>query len=326
MNILIAGGAGFIGSHLVELFLKKGNNLWIVDNLSSGLESRMKQYEQEPNLQVIRQDIRQPLHVTKPLDVIFHFACMASPVDYMNSPIDVYMTNAQGTYNLLELAREHKARFVLASTSEIYGNPLIHPQVETYFGNTNPVGVRSCYDEGKRFAEGLTMQYNDTYQVDTRIIRIFNTYGPGMRKNDGRVISNFITQAISNEAITIYGDGSQTRSFCYITDLIEGIYLFSSIDGLNGEIINLGNPSEISIKDLVDKIQSFFKEPITREYKELPLDDPKQRRPDISKAKSLLSWEPLVPLCDGLEKIIEYFENIKMKAYFSDDGGMKKND
>lgn len=311
MNILVAGGAGFIGSHLVELFSKRGNNLWIVDNLSSGLERRMQRYKQSPNMHTLCQDIRQPLYINEPLDMIFHFACMASPTDYMREPIDVYMTNAEGTYNLLELARAHKARFILASTSEIYGNPLVHPQVETYFGNTNPVGVRSCYDEGKRFAEGLTMQYHVTYQLDTRIIRIFNTYGPGMRKNDGRVISNFINQALNNEAITIYGDGNQTRSFCYITDLIRGIDLFSSTNGLDGDIINLGNPSEISIRNLLDELNSFFKVPLNIEYRKLPADDPERRKPDISKAQLLLNWKPFVPLHDGLEKTIKYFQILK---------------
>ncbi len=304
-RIAITGGAGFIGSHLTDLLLSKGNEVIVVDNFFTGRKKNIEKHFSNPNFEFIRHDILNPLYLE--VDKIYHLACPASPVHYQYNPIKTIKTNIIGTMNMLGLAKRTKARFFLASTSEVYGNPLEHPQKETYWGNVNTIGPRSCYDEGKRAAETLTMDYHNQNNVDIRIVRIFNTYGPRMLFNDGRVVSNFIVQALTGENITIYGDGTQTRSFCFVSDLIQGFEKLMNCENFTGPC-NLGNPCEMSMNELASLIIKLTNSSSKIIYKPLPKDDPLKRKPDISLAKEKLGWEPKVNVEDGLLKTIENFD------------------
>jgi UDP-glucuronate decarboxylase len=313
-RILVAGGAGFIGSNLCRRLVDDGNTYVICcDNFYTGNEDNIKPLFDSGRFELFRHDIIEPLDITG-LDEIYNLACPASPKHYQKSPVYTLKTNVLGIINLLELAVRNNAKLMQFSTSEVYGNPLVHPQAEGYFGNVNPVGIRSCYDEGKRCAEALCFDYMREYGAHVKVIRIFNTYGPNMSIDDGRVISNFIVQALRGEKITIYGDGSQTRSFCYIDDLLEGIIrMMASDDCVHGPV-NLGNPEEFTIKELADIVVSMIDTASGIEYKKLPPDDPKKRRPDISLAKHILDgWEPKVPLREGVCNTIEYFKGILQK-------------
>lgn len=310
MNALVTGGAGFIGSWLCDRLIEEGYRVICVDNLSSGNKRNIMHLLQSKNFEFILHDIKKPMKIRGSLRYVFHLASRASPVDFREHSIDILLTNSVGALNMLELARKKGARFLLASSSEVYGNPLVHPQLEGYWGNVNPIGVRSCYDESKRFAEALTMSFHRRYGLDVRIARIFNTFGPRMREDDGRVIPNFIVQALRGDPITVYGDGSQTRSFCYVKDMVEGLFKFMSIDGLDGEVINIGNPSEVSILETAKLIKRLTGSDSKIVFKPLPLDDPARRRPDISKAKRALRWKPTTKLEEGLLETIEYFRKI----------------
>jgi len=303
-TVLVTGGAGFIGSHLVQSLLDRGSMVLCLDNFFTGSKENILHLVAEPNFELIRHDVVVPILLEA--DDIYHLACPASPVHYQNNPIKTLKTSVLGTLNMLGLAKRTKGRFLLSSTSEIYGDPEIHPQPETYQGNVNPVGPRACYDEGKRAAETLTVGYRDYNHVDVAIARIFNTYGPRMLPNDGRVVSNFICQVLQGEDITIYGDGSQTRSFCYISDMIDGLIRLME-SGEPGPI-NLGNPHEVTVEELAHTILAMVPgSPSKIVYQPLPKDDPVRRRPDISRARKLLGWEPKVPLEQGLARTIEYF-------------------
>lgn len=304
-KILVTGGAGFIGSHLCDYLLKNGHDVLCVDNLFSGSKDNIRHLLDHPYFEFIRNDIIHPFFAE--VDQIYHLACPASPVHYQYNPIKTIKTNVIGTINMLGLAKRVKARILLASTSEVYGNPIIHPQQETYWGNVNPIGVRSCYDEGKRVAETLMMDYHRQNKVDIKIVRIFNTYGPRMAINDGRVISNFIVQALRRENLTVFGDGTQTRSFCYVSDLIEGIVRMMETDDFICPV-NLGNPTELSILEIANKILLITESQSRIVFKPLPPDDPERRCPDISIAKKVLNWAPRVSLDEGFGKTIEYFE------------------
>ncbi len=305
MKILVTGGSGFIGSHLCKRLVDEGNYVICLDNNITGSMENIKTLLGNPNFEFIRHDIVLPIYLE--IDQIYHLACPASPKAYQYNPIKTIKTNVLGTLNALGIAKRTKSRILLTSTSEIYGDPKISPQSEEYWGNVNPIGIRSCYDEGKRIAETLMMEYHRNNNVDIRIARIFNTYGPNMDKNDGRVVSNFIMQCLNNEDITIYGDGSQTRSFCYIDDTVDG--LIKLMNGNTIGPINIGNPNEMTIKELSEKLITMIETKSKLIYKELPSDDPLQRRPDITKAKELLNWEPKVNLNEGLLKTINYFKN-----------------
>ena len=305
MRVLVTGGAGFIGSHLCEALIAEGHHVVCVDNLITGSTRNLKPLKNEPRFEFVQQDINLPFDAGA-LDYIFNFASPASPVDYLNHGIETLKVGSLGSFHALDLARKYRARYLLASTSECYGDPLQHPQNETYWGNVNPIGPRSVYDEAKRFAEAVTMAYLRYYQVDTHIVRIFNTYGPRLQLNDGRVISNFMKQALRGEPLTVYGDGSQTRSFCYISDEVEGILRLSRSSF--HEPVNIGNPGEFTILEcaqLVLKVTGS-KSPIV--YKPLPQDDPKQRRPNIARAKDLFGWTPQIDLETGLNLSLEYFQ------------------
>jgi UDP-glucuronate decarboxylase len=302
---LVTGGAGFIGSHLCEELLKRGNHVICVDNLFTGSIKNIQHLKNNHNFEIIRQDITRPLFIE--VDQIYNLACPASPVHYQYNPIKTIKCNTIGMLNMLGLAKRTKARILQASTSEVYGDPLEHPQQEHHWGNVNPIGIRSCYDEGKRVAEALCMDYHRQNNVDIRIVRIFNTYGPKMALNDGRVVSNFITQALRNEPITIYGSGNQTRSFQYVSDLIEGMIRMMEQDELIGPV-NLGNPHEFSMLELAKKVINITGSSSQITFNELPKDDPTRRRPDISLAKKKLSWEPVVSVGEGLSKTIDYFK------------------
>lgn len=310
--MLITGGAGFIGSHLVDELLAKGYTVAALDNLITGNEENLLEAKKNPNFTFIKLDIIQPFNneTIGNVSCIFHLASPASVVDYQKYPEETALVNSIGTINMLEYARKAGAKFLFASTSEVYGDPKEHPQRETYWGNVNPNGVRACYDESKRFGEMMTMLYVRKYGMDARIVRIFNTYGPRMRKNDGRVISNFINQAIGGKPITVYGDGKQTRSFCYVSDMVEGLMQAMIADGTKGEVINLGNPEEYTMIDLAKKVKIMTNSSSEIVYTDLPPDDPTQRRPDITKAKQLLGWEPKVTVEEGLKKTIEYYRQI----------------
>jgi UDP-glucuronate decarboxylase len=303
-KILITGGAGFIGSHLCDYLVNKGDDVICVDNFFSGSKDNIRHLLGHPYFEFIRHDVIQPFFAE--VDQIYHLACPASPIHYQYNPIKTIKTNVMGTINMLGLAKRVKAKVLLTSTSEVYGNPSVHPQIETYWGNVNPIGIRSCYDEGKRVAETLVMDYHRQNQVDVKIVRIFNTYGPRMAVNDGRVISNFILQALRGEDLTIYGDGSQTRSFCYISDLVEGIVRMMETDDFIGPV-NLGNPRESTILEIANKVLSMIQNEGKMIFKDLPSDDPERRCPDITTAKKVLNWEPKVTLENGLEKTISYF-------------------
>ena len=303
MRILITGGAGFIGSHLVEKLVNNDHKVTIIDNFSSGCIENIKNLD----VNIIYHNIIDKLTLSG-FDQIYHLASLASPIYYQKNPVETALSNSIGTYNLLTEAQKHKSRILFASTSEIYGNPLQHPQKEEYLGNVNPIGVRACYDESKRLGETLMIDFHREYGVETRIARIFNTYGPKMNLNDGRVIPNFIKQALKNEPITIYGDGKQTRSFCYISDTIEGLIKLMNSDYIGP--INIGNPNEITILKLAEKIIELTNSKSEIVFKELPVDDPVRRCPDITKAKKILGWEPKISLEEGLIKTIEWFKKI----------------
>jgi UDP-glucuronate decarboxylase len=307
MRILVTGGAGFIGSHLCKTLLEQGHEVICLDNLFTGSKSNIVNLFDYKFFEFIRHDITEPILLE--VDQIYHLACPASPIHYQLNPVKTVKTNVMGTINALGMAKRIKARFFLASTSEVYGDPKEHPQKETYWGHVNPIGIRSCYDEGKRMAETLTMDYHRQNHVDTRIVRIFNTYGPNMNPHDGRVVSNFIEQALNNENITIYGDGEQTRSFCYVSDLVRGFIAMMNQDQHIGPI-NLGNPDERSVLNLAELIIAKIGQgKLSREP--LPQDDPTQRQPDISLAKKILGWEPKIEIDEGLDKTIAYFKSLK---------------
>lgn len=304
-RVVVSGGAGFIGSHLCDVLLSQGHEVIAVDNLFTGTKKNMRHMTSNPNFEFIRHDVTEPILLE--CDQLYHLACPASPVHYQYNPIKTIKTNVTGTINMLGVAKRTGARFFLASTSEVYGDPLEHPQKESYWGNVNPVGPRSCYDEGKRVAETLTMNYQDQGHVDTRIVRIFNTYGPRMLFNDGRVVSNFIVQALKGEDITVYGEGDQTRSFCYVDDLVAAFVAMMNKESFNGPV-NLGNPNEMPIKALAERIINLTGSHSKIVHKPLPKDDPTRRQPDISLAKRELGWEPKVDLDTGLKKTIADFE------------------
>jgi dTDP-glucose 4,6-dehydratase len=316
VRYVISGAAGFIGSHLCDRLISQGHQVVALDNFITGQQENISHLTAHPAFDFIRHDVCKPIAVEGKVDRVFHLASLASPVDYLNHPIETLESGSTATQNMLNLARQHEARFLLTSTSECYGDPLEHPQVETYWGNVNPVGLRSCYDESKRYAEALTMAYHRTYGVRSNIARIFNTYGPRMALNDGRVVPAFIDQALRGAPLTVFGEGSQTRSFCYVSDLVEGLLLLSESD--ERYPVNLGNPIEMSILEFARRIQARFDGQIGIEYKPLPSDDPKIRRPDIGKAKRILGWEPKVGLDEGLTATIEYF---KQKAAQPEDSG-----
>lgn len=308
MKILITGAAGFLGSHLIKKLLAENHSVIGIDDLSTGSMVNLEIFKENKNFQFIEHDVRSPIEI--PVEAIFNFACPASPIHYQADPVKTIETNFLGIINMLHLARKHGSTLIQASTSEIYGDPEITPQTENYWGNVNPIGIRSCYDEGKRAAETLCMDYKRQFNVDTRIIRIFNTYGPNMAVGDGRVVSNFIVQALQNENITIYGDGSQSRSFCYVDDLIDGIFSIYRASKKIETPINLGNPNEFKMTELANIVLEEIQSNSKIIYMPLPQDDPTQRCPDISKAKEILSWEPKIQLREGIRNTAEYFKKV----------------
>ncbi|MDH6103230.1 SDR family oxidoreductase [Chrysosporum ovalisporum ANA283AFssAo] len=305
MRILVTGGAGFIGSHLIDRLIPAGHDVICLDNFYTGDKRNILKWINNPYFELIRHDITEPIRLE--VDQIYHLACPASPVHYQYNPVKTVKTNVMGTLNMLGLAKRVKARFFLASTSEVYGDPEVHPQTEEYRGSVNPIGIRSCYDEGKRIAETLAFDYYRQNKVDIRVARIFNTYGPRMLENDGRVVSNFIVQALQGNPITVYGDGSQTRSFCYVSDLVEGFIRLMDSDYIGP--VNLGNPGEYTILELAEAVQKMVNPDAKINFQPLPSDDPRRRQPDITKAKTLLNWEPTIPLQEGLKLTVEYFRN-----------------
>ena len=311
MRILISGGAGFIGSHLTEKILNEGHEVIAIDNFFTGSRENVKKFLDNKNYEVIRHDVTEPFHAE--VDMIFNLACPASPVHYQRFPVQTLKTSLLGSINMLELAREKNATIIQASTSEVYGDPTISPQVETYWGNVNPIGIRACYDEGKRASEALFFDYNRQYEVNIKVARIFNTYGPNMALNDGRVVSNFLVQAIQNKPITMYGDGLQTRSFCFVSDLVDGLYKLAFSNSEIKGPINLGNPTEFTMLELAELIIKLTESKSEIEFKSLPSDDPKQRKPDISKAQAELGWSPKVDLSTGLSASIGYFNSALSK-------------
>ncbi|MDX2231162.1 MAG: UDP-glucuronic acid decarboxylase family protein [Leptolyngbyaceae cyanobacterium bins.349] len=303
MRILVTGGAGFIGSHLIDRLMTEGHEVICLDNFYTGRKHNVLKWMGHPYFELIRHDITEPIRLE--VDQIYHLACPASPVHYQFNPVKTIKTNVMGTLNMLGLAKRVKARFLLASTSEVYGDPEVHPQAEEYWGNVNPIGIRSCYDEGKRVAETLTFDYHRQNDVDIRVARIFNTYGPRMLENDGRVVSNFVVQALKGVPLTVYGNGAQTRSFCYVSDLVNG--LMALMNGAYIGPVNLGNPEEYTILELAQAIQKMVDPGASIHFEPLPQDDPRRRRPDISKAQKLLGWQPTVPVSEGLYLTIEDF-------------------
>lgn len=304
MRILVTGGAGFIGSHLCERLVGDGHEVLCLDNFFTGRRENIFHLLDDPRFELLRHDVIEP--VLLEVDQIYNLACPASPIHYQYNPVKTVKTSVMGTINMLGLAKRVRARILQASTSEVYGDPLLHPQPESYWGNVNPIGIRSCYDEGKRIAETLMMDYHRQNKIDTRIARIFNTYGPRMLENDGRVVSNFIVQALRNQPLTLYGAGEQSRSFCYISDLLEGLIRLMNTDDLH-QPVNLGNPTEFTIKELAEEVIRICGAPAELKYLPLPQDDPRQRRPDISQAQALLGWNPTIRLQEGLEKTVAYF-------------------
>jgi UDP-glucuronate decarboxylase len=305
MRILVTGGAGFIGSHLIDRLMADNHEVICLDNFYTGSKANIEHWLSNPYFEIIRHDITEPMRLE--VDQVYHLACPASPIHYQYNPVKTIKTNVMGTLNMLGLAKRVKARFLLASTSEVYGDPQVHPQPEEYRGNVNPIGIRSCYDEGKRVAETLAFDYHRQNDVEIRVARIFNTYGPRMLENDGRVVSNFVAQALRGMPLTVYGDGSQTRSFCYVADLVEG--LIRLMNSAHTGPVNLGNPGEYTILQLAQTIQSMINPDLPLQYKPLPKDDPTRRKPDISRAKEWLGWEPTVSLQEGLVPMIEDFRN-----------------
>ena len=303
---VVTGGAGFLGSHLVDLLLSRGHRVVAIDNFVTGSVANIDHLAGHPDFKFVQQDVTEFLFLHDPVDFVWHFASPASPIDYLELPIQTLKVGSLGTHKALGLAKEKGARFLLASTSEIYGDPLVHPQREDYWGNVNTIGPRGCYDESKRFAEALTMAYHREHGVPTRIVRIFNTYGPRMRIRDGRVVPAFVSQALENKPITVFGDGSQTRSFCYVSDLIEGIYRLM-MSG-RSEPVNIGNPREMTMLQFAEAIIRATRSRSRVVFRPLPQDDPKQRRPDIGRARRWLRWEPKVDLVEGLKSTIEYFK------------------
>jgi len=313
VRTVITGGAGFLGSHLCDRFLNEGSEVICIDNFITGSPVNVEHLRGNPKFMLLRHDISHPLEIDGPVDNVLHFASPASPVDYLRHPIPTLKVGSLGTHNALGLAKLKKARLLLASTSEVYGDPQQHPQREDYWGHVNPIGVRGVYDEAKRFAEAMTMAYHRYHGVQTHIVRIFNTYGERMRLDDGRVLPNLMGQALRGEPLTVYGDGSQTRSFCYVADLVEGIYRLLAIDF--AEPVNLGNPHEVSILDFAKEILSLTGSRSPLDFKPLPQDDPKVRRPDIERARRLLGWEPKVDRHEGLSRTLEYFrQKVRSKA------------
>jgi dTDP-glucose 4,6-dehydratase len=316
LRILITGGAGFLGSHLVDRLLGEGHEVIVFDNLLTGSADNVAHHFGNDHFTFVKQNVTEYLHVSGALDAVMHFASPASPVDYLELPIQTLKVGSLGTHKALGLAKEKQARFLLASTSETYGDPQVHPQPEDYWGHVNPVGPRGVYDEAKRFAEAMTMAYHRYHGLDTRIVRIFNTYGPRMRPNDGRVVSNFIVQALNGEPLTAYGDGQQTRSFCYVSDLVDGIIrllMKPAEQPAEDDIhfpVNIGNPGEFTVLELAQQVISLTDSQSKIEYKPLPVDDPKVRQPDISRAERLLGWRPLVSLDAGLRETINYFRTV----------------
>jgi dTDP-glucose 4,6-dehydratase len=306
---LVTGGAGFLGSHLCERLLGEGYEVVCMDNLITGSLANIEQLFGREGFVFVKHDVTNFIHVPGRLDIILHFASPASPIDYLQLPIQTLKVGSLGTHKALGLAKSKGCRFLLASTSEVYGDPLVHPQREEYWGNVNPVGPRGVYDEAKRFAEALTMAYHRHHGVDTRIVRIFNTYGPRMRAGDGRVVPTFISQALDGEPLTVFGDGSQTRSFCYVDDLVEGIWRLADSD--YSDPMNIGNPAEMTVLEFAREIIRAVGSASEIEFRDLPVDDPKVRQPDISLARKELGWEPAVKLADGLEKTIEYFRGLR---------------
>ena len=309
LRTVITGGAGFVGSHLCERFLAEGGEVLCVDNLLTGSRLNIDHLAGEPRFEFLQHNISEPLHLDGPVDAILHFASPASPADYLEHPIPTLKVGSLGTHNALGLAKAKDARFLLASTSEIYGDPEVHPQREDYWGNVNTIGPRGCYDEAKRFAEAITMAYHRYHGVKTHIVRIFNTYGPRMRLNDGRVLPAFMGQVLRDEPMTVFGKGDQTRSFCFVTDLVDGIYRLLQAD--YAEPVNIGNPAEMTVLELAHEIIAMV--PGTKStvvYRDLPQDDPKRRRPDITKARALLGWEPKIDRAEGLRRTLEYFRGV----------------
>lgn len=313
-RVLITGAAGFLGSHLCDRFIKEGYHVIGMDNLITGDLKNLEHLFPNPDFEFYHHDVTKYIHIPGSLDYILHFASPASPIDYLKIPIQTLKVGAMGTHNCLGLAKAKGARILVASTSEVYGDPLVHPQTEEYWGNVNPVGPRGVYDEAKRYLESITMAYHTFHKVETRIIRIFNTYGPRMRLNDGRALPAFIGQALRGENITVFGDGSQTRSFCYVSDLVEGIYrlLLSDYTGP----VNIGNPDEISLKDFAEEVLSLTGNTVKIVYEPLPVDDPKQRKPDITKAKTILNWEPKINRAEGLRETYNYFKSLPSEEWF----------
>jgi dTDP-glucose 4,6-dehydratase len=303
---LVTGATGFLGSHLVDKLIANGHHVIGMDNFITGNVANIEHLMGSENFKFIKQDVTEFIYVPEEIDYVFHFASPASPVDYLEHPIPTLKVGSLGTHKALGLAKAKKAKFFLASTSECYGDPLVHPQTEDYWGNVNPIGPRGVYDEAKRFAEAMTMAYHRTHGIDTKIVRIFNTYGPRMRLRDGRVVPAFVSQALEGNPLTVFGEGKQTRSFCYVSDLIEGIYRLSQSDF--HEPVNIGNPKEMTILEFAEKIIQITGSKSKVEFKPLPVDDPKQRKPDIARAKKLLGWEPQVGLEEGLKQTIEYFK------------------
>lgn len=317
MRILVTGGAGFIGSHLCERLLAKKHDVIALDNFFTGRKENVFHLLDDKRFELVRHDVTEPILLE--VDRIYNLACPASPIHYQYNPVKTVKTSVMGAINMLGMAKRVKARILQASTSEIYGDPLVHPQTEDYFGNVNPIGLRSCYDEGKRISETLFMDYHRQNGVDTRIVRIFNTYGPRMLENDGRVVSNFIVQALRGDEVTIYGDGTQTRSFCYVDDLVEGIIRLMETESRDVHLpVNLGNPGEFTMNQLAEEVAKTVGREIKTKYLPLPQDDPKQRQPNIEKARDLLGWQPTVPLAEGLKKTVAYFsermENLNKKT------------
>ena len=307
MRALITGAAGFLGSHLSDRLLQEGWEVEALDNLLTGREENLAHLRGHPRFRFRRHDVTRPVEVSEPVELVLHFASPASPRDYLRNPIHTMKVDSLGTLHTLGVAKRYRARYVLASTSEVYGDPEVHPQPEEYWGHVNPVGPRSVYDEAKRFAEALAMAYHREHGVDVRVLRIFNTYGPRMRADDGRAVPTFIVQALRGEPLTVYGDGTQTRSFCYVDDLVEGVYRAAVAEGLGGTVLNLGNPEEVEVRRLAELVRELVGARVPIVHRPLPQDDPRRRCPDITRARRLLGWEPQVALVDGLRRTVDFF-------------------